>query len=90
MSSIEIAEFKNLKTIGIPRFLGFSKQNRSYNCLLNGLVHKVQTFPKCSKVREIGKIGVKQAKINIKSPENVTFPGLKWLPLLDLNQRPAD
>ena len=23
MSSIEIAEYKNLKTIGIPRFLGF-------------------------------------------------------------------
>ena len=28
MSSIEIAEFENLKTIGIPRCLGFSKQTR--------------------------------------------------------------
>ena len=48
----------------------------SYNCLLNGLRCKTQTFSKSLKVRKIGVIGVKQAKVIRKSPENVTFSGL--------------
>jgi len=63
MSSIEIVVFKNLKTIGIPRFLVFSKQMMSYNCLLNGLRGKSPTFSKSSKVCKIGVIGVKWAKM---------------------------
>ena len=90
MSSIEIVEFENLKALGIPRFLGFSKQKRPYNCFLYGLAGKIPTFRKTLKVCKIGEIWVKQAKIVRKSPENVTFSGLKWLPLLDSNQRPAD
>ena len=63
MSSIEIVVFKNLKTIGIPRFLVFSKQMMSYNCLLNGLAGKILTFPKTLKMRKICEIGVKYAKM---------------------------
>ena len=63
MSSIEIAEFENLKTIGIPRFLAFSEQTRPYNCFLYGLAGKIPTFPKFLKVCKIGKIWVKQAKM---------------------------
>ena len=56
---LEIAEFKSPKTIGIPRFLVFSKQMMSYNCLLNGLAGKILTFPKTLKMRKICKIWVK-------------------------------
>ena len=62
MSSIEIVEYKNLKTVGIPRFLVFSEQTRPYNCFLCGLAGKIPTFPKILKVCKIGKIVVKQAK----------------------------
>ena len=46
MSSIEIAVFKNLKTIGIPRFWAFSEQTRPYTCFLYGLAGKIPAFQK--------------------------------------------
>ena len=63
MSSIEIVVFKNLKTVGIARFLVFSEQTRPYICFLCDLAGKIPTFPKILKVCKIGKIVVKQAKL---------------------------
>ena len=46
---LQNTKFKSPKTIGIPRFLGFSKQNRPYNCFLCGLAGKILTFSKTIK-----------------------------------------
>ena len=80
MSSIEIAEFENLKTIGIPRCLGFSKQNRPYNCFLCGLAGKIPTFPKILKVCKIGKNDVKKSrKRNVFGTKMALLVGLAFL-----------